>query len=89
MAEIDRATAHALVEAGYMSLKEYIERFGSAAAGEPAHVEPAHVESPSTAPDACESPEPVPRAAAATAPEGRQALERDSAATFSRAPPKA
>ncbi len=84
MAEIDRATARVLVEAGYMSLKEYIERFGSAAAGEPARVE-----SPSTAPDACESPEPVPRAAAATAPEGRQVLERDSAATFSRAPPTA
>ncbi len=71
MAEIDRATARALVEAGYMSLKEYIERFGSAAAGEPAHVEPAHVESPSTAPDACESPEPVARADAATVPERR------------------
>jgi hypothetical protein len=70
MAEIDRATARALVEAGYMSLKEYIERFGSAAAGEPAHVE-----SPSTAPDACESQEeslkPVARADAATALERR------------------
>jgi hypothetical protein len=66
MAEIDRATARALVEAGYMSLKEYIERFGSAAAGEPAHVDP-----PSTAPDACESPEPVARADATTAPERR------------------
>jgi hypothetical protein len=66
MAEIDRATARALVEAGYMSLNEYIERFGGAAAGEPAHVD-----SPSTAPDACESPEPVARADAATVPERR------------------
>jgi hypothetical protein len=71
MAEIDRATARALVEAGYMSLKEYIESFGSAAAGGPAHVKAAHVESPSTAPDACESPEPVARADAATALEHR------------------
>jgi hypothetical protein len=71
MPEIDRVTTCALVEAGYMSLKEYIERFGSAAAVESAHVEPAHVESPSTAPDACESPEPVARADAATAPERR------------------
>jgi hypothetical protein len=66
MAEIDRVPARALVETGYMSLKEYIERFGSTAAGEPAHVE-----SPSTAPDACESPKPVARADAATAPERR------------------
>jgi hypothetical protein len=76
MAGIDRATARALVEAGYMSLKEYIARFGSTAAGEPAHggpthVESARVESPSTAPDACESPEPVARADAATVPERR------------------
>ncbi len=66
MAEIDRATARALVEAGYMSLNEYIERFGDAAAGEPDQVE-----SPSTAPDACKSSEPVARADAATAPAWR------------------
>jgi hypothetical protein len=64
MAEMDRATARAFVEAGYMSLKEYIERFGSAA-------EPAHIDSPSTAPDVNEAAEPIVRARAATALECR------------------
>jgi hypothetical protein len=54
MAELDRATARALVEAGYMSLAEYIARFGGAAQSDPLHVE-----SPSTAPDACEARDPV------------------------------
>jgi hypothetical protein len=50
MTEIDRDTARALVEAGYMSLKEYVERFGN------------RVDAPSTAPDDCEEAEPVSQA---------------------------
>jgi hypothetical protein len=49
MTEIDRDTARALVEAGYMSLKEYVERFGNFAL----------VDSPPTAPDAFGEREPV------------------------------
>jgi hypothetical protein len=52
MADVDRVTARALVEAGYMPLREYLERFAS-------RHESDHVDSPSTAPDRCESSEPV------------------------------
>jgi hypothetical protein len=54
MAQVDRLTARALVEAGYMPLRVYLERF---AIGSRYHCE--HVDSPSTAPDACEVSEPV------------------------------
>ncbi len=48
MAEVDRVTARALVEAGYMPLRIYLERFG-------AGIAPDHVDSPPTAPGACEA----------------------------------
>jgi hypothetical protein len=48
MAEVDRVTARAPVEAGYMPLRIYLERFGS-------RHDPEHVDSPSTAPDPCEA----------------------------------
>jgi hypothetical protein len=54
MAEADRVTARALVEAGYMPLRVYLERFVTAS-----RHDPKHVDSPSTAPDADEASEPV------------------------------
>jgi hypothetical protein len=66
MAEVDRMTARALVEAGYMPLRAYIERFANA----PRH-EPRHVDSPTTAPDMCEASEPVLQAYAITIVEQR------------------
>jgi hypothetical protein len=66
MAEVDRLTARAPIEAGYMPLRVYIERFGTAG-----RCEPAHIDSPSTAPDACEASEPVLQAYAITLIEER------------------
>ena len=66
MADIDRDTARALVDAGYMPLREYIERFGNAACPDPQHVD-----SPATAPDMGETCEPVVQASAYTIIEGR------------------
>jgi hypothetical protein len=59
MAEVDRVTARALVEVGYMPLSAYIERFACAARHE-------HVCSPATAPDMYEAAEPVLQAYAFT-----------------------
>jgi hypothetical protein len=50
MAEVDRMTARAPVEAGYMPLRIYLERFASRHGQD-------HVDSPSTAPDTCEASE--------------------------------
>ncbi len=59
MAEVDRVTARALVEVGYMPLRVYIERFARVAPHE-------HICSPATAPDMCEASEPVLQAYAFT-----------------------
>ena len=59
MSEVDRVTARALVEVGYMPLRAYIERFADATRQE-------HVCSPATAPDMCEASEPVLQAYAFT-----------------------
>jgi hypothetical protein len=64
MAEVDRVTARALVEVGYMPLRAYIERFADVARHE-------HVCSPATAPDMCETSEPVLQAYAFTLIEQR------------------
>ena len=66
MAEVDRVTARALVEVGYMPLRAYIERFADAA-----RHRPEHVYSPATAPDMCEASEPVLQAYAFTLMEQR------------------
>jgi hypothetical protein len=50
MAELDRTTARALVEAGYMPLAHYIEMFGEDAPGD-RKGESRHVPSPATAPE--------------------------------------
>jgi hypothetical protein len=61
MAEVDRVTARALAEVGYMPLTVYLERFaGVARSG------PEHVQSPATVPDTCEASEPVLQAYAFT-----------------------
>jgi hypothetical protein len=64
MAEVDRVTARALVEVGYMPLEAYVERFADAARRE-------HVDSPMTAPDMCEASEPILQAYAFTLMERR------------------
>lgn len=53
MAELDRTTARALVEAGYMPLAHYIEMFGEDGPGNRKGDgrERKHVPSPATAPD--------------------------------------
>lgn len=53
MAELDRTTARALVEAGYMPLAHYIDMFGDDGPGDregDGH-DRQHVPSPATAPD--------------------------------------
>jgi hypothetical protein len=54
MAEVDRITARALAEAGYVPLRVYLERFAPASCHDREHVD-----APSTAPDAGEAAEPV------------------------------
>ncbi len=50
MAEVDRVTARALVEVGYMPLTVYLERFAGVA-----RTGPEHVQSPATVPDTMRS----------------------------------
>jgi hypothetical protein len=54
MAELDRPTARALVEAGYMPLRRYIEQFGKEI-----EEQYKHLASPSTVPEV-EVHEPIP-----------------------------
>jgi hypothetical protein len=67
MTEVDRVTARASVEVGYMPLSDYIERFADAA-----RHRPERVSSPATAPDMREASEPVLQAYAFTLMEPRQ-----------------
>jgi hypothetical protein len=54
MAQVDRVTARAPVEVGYMPLRDYIERFADAA-----RHRPEHVYSLASATDMSEASEPI------------------------------
>ncbi len=64
MADDDRVTARALVETGYMPLRAYLERFGNCS-------DPDRIDSPSTAPDTCETSESILQAYVFTVTEER------------------
>jgi hypothetical protein len=81
MTEVDRVTARAPVEVGYMPLSDYIERFADAA-----RRRPERVSSPTTAPDICEASEPVLQAYAFTLTEQRQVPGGAECKRVSRAP---
>jgi hypothetical protein len=81
MAEVDRVTARAPVEVGYMPLSDYIERFADAA-----RRRPEHVHSPATASDMRDASEPVLQAYAFTLTERRQVPGEAECKRVSRAP---